>query len=179
MSATSINAVDSINIANNAVTVPTYVSVAANRRTGTIAPGQSDSIDIVLGTVSTSANGQGRIVIWVSGLTGSYSSAANIGAVGGAAFSGYHRICSNRLIKVIGGIEYDVVAVVNDSTAANTQTVSSGLSSGIYYDQVTPGAVVTYLFRSSVNYVSGYYTTHTYSIGCAVDLSVVFMECKR
>lgn len=171
LTAAAINAVDTINLAGNAVTVPIGGTVAGIAATTTVVTTRTTTVTI--GAITTSNTGRGQILLWLAP-TSQPSDAAyrNSSPVSKAAVTGTSQLITYRW------------RVYRNSTVVYERTVQDGSTGGTptyidffaqLIDTPGPGVAAVYKYELQTS-VPSFATNMNHEI---MDLTYTMMECKK
>ncbi|MDE2097818.1 MAG: hypothetical protein KGL39_11265 [Patescibacteria group bacterium] len=169
LTASAINAVNTINIAGNAVTVPLTATVASATGSTSTDAAYSD-IRTTLFSITTSAYGSGNIVGWIS----SVAQALNISYTATVSATITWVSSTISLVRTVGGVD-TVVFSSSTSAYANSPSATTNFWDQIFFD--TPGPSVTATYSIVMHGASGVgiFAYSYYLCG----LNVVAMEVKK
>ena len=171
LTAAAINAVDTINLAGNAVTVPIGGTVAGIAATTTVVTTRTTTVTI--GTITTSNTGRGQILLWLAPTSQPADAAyRNSSPVSKAAVTGTSQLITYRW------------RVYRNSTVVYERTVQDGSTGGTptyidffaqLIDNPGPGVTAVYAYEMQTS-VPSVATNMNHEI---MDLTYTMMECKK
>jgi hypothetical protein len=170
LSALAVDAVDTINLASDAVTVPTYITGAgvANEVVA-VGYGSTYTREFTIATVSTDANGRGLVLIWMDG-------GELISNISSGTGSGYTIYLSHQLVRILDGVETAILSADPLDSTYPGITVNRSVSPTVLADQIGPGKMATYKYKTQVSAPGSANVNWTVGLN---SFRAIFMDGKK